>query len=120
MDDPATVTDGQLVEAYGAAKLARGKATAGDLVWIEPTRHVAEIADSLQDFMPIDRHAAAESNWGSIARRNARTRPVVRTRSVSPPILSSLLGKPQSYNQDQLTRQGMGYTISMDYRRSGL
>src|SRR5262249_41501378 len=29
--------------------------------------------------------------WGSIARRNARSRAVVRTRSVSPPILSSLL-----------------------------
>src|SRR6516164_11320288 len=29
---------------------------------------------------------------GSIARRNARSRAVVRTRSVSPPILSSLLG----------------------------
>src|SRR5262245_24317858 len=29
---------------------------------------------------------------GSIARRNARSRAAVRTRSVSPPILSSLLG----------------------------
>src|SRR5262249_52006676 len=30
--------------------------------------------------------------WGSIARRNARSRGVVRRRSVSPPILLSLLG----------------------------
>src|SRR5262250_1914585 len=37
---------------------------------------------------------------GSIARRNARSRAAVRTRSVSPPILSSLLGNT---SQDRRT-----------------
>src|SRR5262249_25225887 len=35
---------------------------------------------------------ALVGRWGSIARRTARPRGAVRTRSVSPPILSSLLG----------------------------
>src|SRR5262249_28610272 len=60
---------------------------------------------------------------GSIARRNARSRAVVRTRSVSPPILSSLPGN--GYRKiAELLRQA-GWTINDKrveriWRREGL
>src|SRR5262249_39084668 len=40
----------------------------------------------------LSRGVALVGRWGSIARRNAGSRGAVRRRSVSPPILSSLLG----------------------------
>src|SRR5262249_9639645 len=40
----------------------------------------------------MSRGVAPVRRWGSIARPNERPRAAVRTRSVSPPILSSLLG----------------------------
>src|SRR5262249_23446141 len=55
-----------------------------------PRVAVPALSSSERSCMPPS--VAPVRRWGSTARHNARPRGVVRTRSVSPPILSSLLG----------------------------